>query len=160
MTPSPHDPEMQAAVPYAQLAPQALVVRLPETNTVVTYAQFEEMRDALMAQQLLVQPRLTAQGIARGSINLKKAAVLNQLNLFTTVLDGYFTGTEFHAARPYAPSLTDGKEAFLRPLQDAVILWETINEGPAPVGVTLPLTLSGNVTRESFAEAEIGRAHV
>ena len=136
-----------------RLSPQVLVVRLPESNTVVTLAQFEALYDALVAQQILVQERLVVQGIERGGINLAKVALLKQLNLFTSVLDGYFTGTEFHAGRPYAPSFTDGKEAFLRPLQDAVNLWETINEGPAPAGVTLPLTLSGGVTQESFAAA-------
>ena len=137
----------------AGLEAQPLVVRLPESNTAVAREQFEEMRDALLAQQDLVQERLVDQGIARGRINLKKAALLKQLNLLTSVLDGYFVGTEFHAGRPHAPSITDGKEAFLRPMQDAVNLWETINEGPAPAGVALPLTLSGNVTQESFAEA-------
>ena len=135
------------------LSPQALVVRLPGNNTVVTRAQFEEWHDALVLQQNLVQLRLVKQYRARGAINLKKAALLKLLNLFTSVLDGYFTGTEFHAGRPYAPSITDGKEAFLWPMQDAVNLWETINEGAAPAGVALPLTLSGDVTQESFAEA-------
>jgi hypothetical protein len=135
------------------LGSQPLVVRRPESDTVVTRAQFVEMRDALQSQQGEVQSCRISQEMARGHINREKAALLKLFNLFTSVLNGYYVNTEFHEARPYAPSFTDGQEVFVRPLMDAVNLWEAINEGPAPAGVTLPLVLRGGTTQEDFAEA-------
>ena len=135
------------------LAPQALVIRLPETNTSYTVAQLITLRDTLQARQNTVQACRTAQQIARGQINLKKAALLTQFNLFTALLDGYFRNTEFYEARPLAPSLSDGQENFTRPLVDAMVLWEEINEGPAPAGVSLPLKLGDGTVHGAFASA-------
>lgn len=135
------------------IAPQALVIRLPETNTSYTYAQVLALRDTLQARQNTVQACRTTQQIARGQVNLQKAALLVQFNLFTALLDGYFRNTEFYDARPLAPSVTDGQENFTRPLVDAMILWEEINGSLAPAGVTLPLTLGDGTTHGSFASA-------
>ena len=135
------------------LAPQFLIIRLPESNTSYTHAQLVTLRDTLQAKQNMVQACRTAQQIVRGNINLKKSALLAQFNLFTGLLDGYFRNTEFYDARPLAPSISDGQESFTRPLVDALTLWEEINEGPAPVGVTLPLTLSNGTTHGTFASA-------
>lgn len=137
----------------AELGPQPLVVRRPESNTVVTLAQFTAMQAALQAQQITVQAHLIDVQIARGVIKRQKAALLRLFNLFTSVLNGYFPNTEFYEARPYAPSLTDGQEVFLRPMLDAANLWTVINAGPAPAGVTLPLELRDGTTQESFAAA-------
>ena len=135
------------------LAPQSLVIRLPETNTSYTLAQFTTLRDTVQARQNTVQACRTTQQIARGQINLKKAALLAQFNLFTALLDGYFRNTEFYDARPLAPSFSDGQENFTRPLVDAMILWEEINEGPAPAGVALPLTLGDGTVHGAFASS-------
>ena len=135
------------------LAPQALVIRLPETNTSYTVAQLITLRDTLQARQNTVQACRTAQQIARGQINLQKAALLTQFNLFTALLDGYFRNTDFYEARPLAPSLSDGQENFTRPLVDAMVLWEEINEGPAPAGVVLPLKLGDATMHGAFASA-------
>ncbi len=136
-----------------KLGAQPLIVRRPESNTTVTLEQFTEMSAAIQVQQNEVQGCLVGQTIARGGIHLKKTELLRLLNLFIGVLDGYFPNTEFYEARPYAPSITDGQEVFLRPLVLARNLWKKINAGPAPAGITLPLELRTGVTQLSFAEA-------
>ena len=101
----------------------------------------------------MLQGRLTAQQIARGSIQMKKAALLEQFNLFTGILDSYFVNTEFIGARPLAPTLLAGQAAFTEPMVDMMNLWEEINDGPAPAGVTLPLVLPDGATHSGFASA-------
>jgi hypothetical protein len=91
--------------------------------------------------------------IARGGIEIKKTALLRQMNLFTSLLDAYYRNTDFHAVRPHAPSLSDGQQAFTRPLKDTARLWNKINAGPAPAGVTLPLVLGDGTTQAAFAGA-------
>lgn len=134
------------------LDPQALLIRLPD-NTTRTQAQLTTMRDALQAQQDQVQACLAAQQIARGSIGLSKVVLLTQFNMFVSLLDGYYQNTEFYPARPYAPSLTDGQEVFTRQLVDMMMLWQKLNAGPAPAGITLPLLLADGTARDPFASA-------
>jgi hypothetical protein len=134
------------------LAPAALLVRL-SNNTTKTQAQFVTLRNNLQAQQTMVQTRLVEQQIARGTLLIEKISLLDKLNEFTGILDGYFQNTGFFTARPYAPVLTAGQEAFTTPLVDMMILWEKINAGTAPAGVTLPLVLSDGTERDAFASS-------
>jgi len=136
----------------AALAPKALVVRLPD-DTTLSLLQFETVRGTLQTQQNVVQARLTVQQIARSNINSKKGALLEQFNLFTGMLDAYFVNTDFIDSRPYAPTPTAGQAAFTEPMVDMMGLWEEINAGPAPAGVTLPLVLAGNTAQGGFASA-------
>ncbi len=128
-----------------------LLVRLPAENVAVARAQLLALREALQVQQITVQSRLTDQGIARGVINLKKTELLEQFNQFTARLDSSYRNTSYYAMRPYAPNISDGQENFSRPLVDAMTLWEKLNTGTAPAGVTLPLLLPDNTTQGAFA---------
>ena len=134
----------------AAYAPKVLIVRLPD-NTSVARADFEGQRNTLQAQQVAVQARLTDQLIARGAIERQKAALLEKFNQFTSLLDGYYQNTDFYAARPLAPSQGFGQLTFSTPMFDALSLWDKINEGSAPVGVTLPLALADGTTQGAFA---------
>ncbi len=130
------------------------LVRLPQTNTTVTRAQFLAQRDALLAQQNVVQSSLTDHEIARGAIQIQKATLLASFSQFLARLDGYYRNTDFYAAAPYAPSIGDGQENFTRVLIAGIKLWEKLNAGPAPAGVTLPLVLvPGGMTVEVFNNA-------
>ena len=133
-------------------APKVLLVRVPDNST-VSLAQFTGQRDLLLAQQITVQARLNGQIVARGGIELQKTELLAKFHLFTSLLDGSYQNTDFYAARPLAPSLGFGQENFSRPLFDAMTLWETINGGPAPAGVTLPLALADGTSQGAFASA-------
>ena len=133
----------------AALSPGALAPRLPN-NTTVNRAQFVTQRDALLNQETTVQSCLGAQQIPRGDIELRKAALLAQFTLFTNTMDAYYQNTDFYAARPYAPSMTSGQEFFTRPLVDMMTLWEKLNAGAAPAGVTLPLVLDDGTDQGMF----------
>ena len=135
------------------LLPSPYIVRLADVNQTMTRAQFEALITTLEAQQNTVTNRLVQQQVARGQINQQKTALLAQFALFVSVLDGYYQNTEFDTLRPICPSFHDGKEVFCEPLGLMLNLWEEINEGPAPAGITLPLTLSDGTSKESFASA-------
>ena len=138
----------------AALPPQSpFVIRLPESDSTVKRPELLALRDTLQARQITVQSRLTDQGIARAVINLQKAALLEQFNQFTARLDGFYRNSRFYEMRPYAPSLSDGQEAFTGPMVDAMTLWEKLNAGPAPAGVALPLLLPDGTDQGAFASA-------
>lgn len=134
------------------LAPAALLVRLPD-NTTKTVAQFSTLRDTIQTRQNTVQAGLTAQEMARAGIYFQKVQLLAWFNMFTSLLDGYYQNTDFIAARPYAPVVTAGQESFTRPMVDVLNLWDSINAGPAPGGVMLPLVLGDGTDRGIFASA-------
>ena len=90
-----HWAQCNAALPPAT----PLLVRLPETNTTVTRAQFLAQRDALAAQQGVVQSCLTDQEIARGAINIQKTNLLARFAQFIARLDGYYRNTDFMPPR-------------------------------------------------------------
>jgi hypothetical protein len=135
------------------LTPAALLVRLMGKNITKTRANFVTLRDLLQSQQNAVQSCLADQQIVRGNLYLQKAALLAQFNEFTAVLDGYYQGTDFYNARPYAPSITDGQEVFTRAMVDMMLLWAKLNAGTAPAGITLPLVLDGGLAQGAFASA-------
>lgn len=118
-----------------------LLVQLPKKKTTVNRAYLQGLFTSLVNRQNDVQGALTERDIARGVILLRKKALLARLNQFNGILDADFTETEFYAARPYAPSLSDGQEAFSRAIREVWKLWEKINAAPPPPGVTLPLVL-------------------
>lgn len=139
----------------AALPPAApYLVRLPETNITVPRTNLLNLRDLLTTQQATVQACLTDQDLARSAIHRQKAELLVWFNQFLARLDAYYQNTDFYAARPYAPSIGDGQENFTRPMVAVIKLWEKLNAGPAPAGVTLPLTLvtSGKLVGD-FASA-------
>ena len=140
----------------ARLGAQPYVVRLSDGNTTLSQGQFVALRNSLVAQQNTVQACLTQQQVARGAINLAKAALLEQFALFVSVLDGYYRNTKFYALRPTAPGFNDGQETFSRPLGKMMNLWQEMNAGSAPAGMTLPLELSDDTTQGSFASALSG----
>ena len=131
-----------------------LLVRVPEKETTFTRAQFLGIGTELVSQQGVLQGCLTEQQITRGAINRKKTTLLARFNQFNTQLDGNYQNTDFYQARPYAPNFTDGQEIFSRAILEALKLWEKLNGGPAPAGVTLPLVLPA--TDETPGTLDVG----
>jgi hypothetical protein len=136
----------------ASLAPSSLVIRLPD-NTTRTRAQFIALRDTLQTEENEIIGCLSALQIQRGNIRLQKQALMAKFNMFVSLMDGYYQGTDFYDARPYAPTFHAGQEVFTRPLVDMMLLWEKLNSGPAPAGITLPLVLGDGTTQSTFASA-------
>jgi hypothetical protein len=130
-----------------------LLVRRPD-NTTCTETQFDTLRQLIQTQQNDVQDALTVQQIARADIYLQKTALLAQFNMLTSLLDGYFQNMDFYAARPYAPVVTAGQDAFTRAMVDAFNLWGEIDDATTPpAGVTLPLILGDGTPRDVFMSA-------
>ncbi len=117
-----------------------------------TLGQFNDLRDGLQVQMNGVIARLNDLEIARGDIRLAKRRLLDMLGEFLANLDAFYLNTSLINARPKAPGLTEGQDAFTRPLVDMAALWDTLNTRPAPIGVTLPLVLGNGVTQEGFAD--------
>lgn len=116
-------------------------------------AAFDGVRTSLLNAQTAVQGALNSQQIARGDINIQKAALLVRFNAFTGMMEAYYQGTKFYNAKPLAPAISEGQERFSRPLVDAMTLWEKMNAGAAPAGVTLPLVLADGTNQSAFASA-------
>lgn len=137
-----------------------LVISAPDGNA-MTRAQFTTLRDTLQTQFQTVVGFLNDKEIARGGIRQMKARMLAHFNEFTAMLDGYWAATPFYNARPYAPSVSDGEEAFIAPMRDALSLWGKLNAGAAPAGITLPLDLSDGTALEDFTHeiAALQTAH-
>ena len=66
-------------------------------------------------------------------------------------MDSYYIGTKFFSARPGAPSISDGREAFTKPLYDVKSLWLKLNAAAARPGLALPIVLSDGATQGAFA---------
>ena len=115
--------------------------------------QFTDLREELQDRFQEIIGYLNDREIARGSIRINKAAMLAHFNEFNAMLDGYWSATPFHNARPYAPSISDGLGTFLAPMRDCLSLWGKLNAAPAPAGITLPLQLSDGTTVAEFASA-------
>lgn len=127
--------------------PLVLVVN----NSAMDRAGLLSLRGALVGAEQDIQDKLNDIEIARADIELKKTELLKELNLFTGLLDSYYVGTKFYAARPGAPSVSDGREAFTKPLYDAKSLWAKVNAAPARPGLALPVVLSDGATQAAFA---------
>ena len=136
----------------AVLGASPLVIRLPDDST-INLVQFNALRTTVQARQLAVQDKLINQQIARAVVEQQKTALLNTLNAFNQFIDAYYQDTRFLPARPDAPGISEGQERFSSPLFDAMLLWEKLNAGPAPAGVTLPVTLPDGTSQGSFASA-------
>ena len=136
----------------AVLGASPLIIRLPDDST-INLVQFDALRTTVQTRQLAVQDKLINQQIARAIVEQQKTELLDTLNGFNQFINAYYQDTRFLSARPDAPGITEGQERFSGPLFDAMLLWEKVNAGPAPAGVTLPVTLPDGTTQGSFASA-------
>ena len=114
-------------------------------------AAFEAMRMGVLAAQTEVQARLNNLETSRGANRMEMTALLQVMEDFLGVLDGYYQATSFYGGRPLMPNMGDGQDKFTRPLIDAMTLWEDINGAAAPAGVTLPVVLASGVGQATFA---------
>jgi hypothetical protein len=137
-----------AAVDAALGAP--LVVPAQQ-GAAIDRVNFGNLRATLIVRNTEVIDALNGQEIARGEINLRKAAQLDRLREFTQLVNTYWQGTGFASAVPKLPSISDGQERFLAPLRDMVSLWARLDAAPAPGGITLPLTLADGTVQATAA---------
>ena len=70
-----------------------------------------------------------------------RVGALERMVQFNEVARLWWGGTDLGEAVPRAPSVTAALEKYLRPMRDALRLWERMDAGVAPTGVSLPLKL-------------------
>jgi hypothetical protein len=80
-------------------------------------------------------------GVARGRLN--RGALHGWLGLFNEAARAWWGDRPEGRAVPEKPLITASLEKFLRPVREALRLWDRLNGGPPVPGVALPLTVGG-----------------
>jgi hypothetical protein len=94
-------------------------------------------KDLLVTKRAAVQAKLNQQEVARGDIEVRKAALLVRINQFNDKVRFLLGGTKWERALPQVPTQGDGQGKFTEPLDDAAALWLMINDDPAVADIIL-----------------------
>ena len=105
-----------------------------------TRALLSTMYDDLVSFAASIQGNLNDQEIARGTINLSKAALLDRLGEFNRKVRGFLAKTPYANALPDVPTANAGQARILGPLDDCSSLWTKINAATIP-NFTPPLLM-------------------
>lgn len=103
----------------------------------VTRAGLQTRRDNLEVKRADVEARLNAQEIARGDVDIQKAALLLRANQFNDKVRALYSGSKWERALPNVPAITDGQGNFIAPLDDIHSLWLLMNADASIPDVTL-----------------------
>jgi len=113
----------------------------------VVRAGLQTKRDLLGSKRTDVQVKLNLQELARGDIELRKAALLLRVNQFNDKVSALHPNTKWVRALPQIPGIGYCQSNFTDPLDDANSLWQLIN-----ADATLPdITLLGGYLQANFA---------
>jgi hypothetical protein len=124
-------------------------LRLEDGTTV---ALFEDVRGELLAMRDRVQDAVLERVLARATLNVKKEWLHKRVNLFKEKVIAALGSSVYARALPLIPGITEGQEAFSKPLILAAKLWKKIDAAP-PAGFDEPLVLLDGTTEEAFATA-------
>lgn len=95
-------------------------------------------KDALVSKRADVQAKLNDKEVARGDLEVKKAALLGRLVQFNDKIRAFFAGSKWVNALPAAPGGAEAQSRITDPLDDVSSLWQQINADPdTPAPVTL-----------------------
>ena len=97
-----------------------------------TRATLSGWHDDLVAFAASIQGNINDQEIARGSINLARAALLERLGEFNRKVRGFLAKAPYANALPDIPSENAGEAKILAPLDDCSSLWAKINAATIP----------------------------
>lgn len=106
------------------------------------------LKNALIAKRSDLQARLNDKEVARGDMELKKAALLDRLVQFNDKIRAFFPGSKWVPALPNVPGPAEAQSKITDPLEDAANLWLQINADPLTAA---PVTLLGGYTQAAFA---------
>jgi hypothetical protein len=113
----------------------------------VLRAGLQTARDALEAKRADVAAKLNVQEVARGDVEVKKAAAHLRINQFKEKVLALYPGSKWERALPRIPGLSEGQGNFVGPLDDMSTLWVLMN-----ANVAIPdVTLLGAYTQVLFA---------
>jgi hypothetical protein len=132
-----------------------------------TRALLSTMHDDLVNFAATLQGNVNDQEIARGTINISKAALLDRLGEFNRKVRGFLAQSPYANALPDAPTENAGEARILGPLDDCSSLWAKINAATIP-NFTPPLLMPDDypvatfdtdlaalkATYQSYSEAE------
>ena len=108
-----------------------------------TVLLLQGLRTSLATGRTDVQLKLDLKEIGRADVQIRRAAILVRMGQFGDSVRANWEGLAQEAALKELPSLTDGPARFEDKADAVAGLWSVINSSPAPVGITLPLTLVG-----------------
>lgn len=100
----------------------------------------------LVVKRTLLQGKLILLEVARGDIEVRKLALLELFNKFTSRVRALSAGTKWARALPTAPGIGEGQGNFIEPLDKAASLWNLINADPALADIVIV-----GVTQGQFA---------
>lgn len=132
-----------AALP--PLVPIVLEDGTTETAFANERAELVVKRDNLETQDMEV-------ALARAALAIAKEGLLAKLNLFNAKVRASMGSSLYARVLPLVPGIEDGREAFSKPLAQAVNLWTKIDATPPP-GVTVPMELQDGTVLTGFAAA-------
>ena len=107
----------------------------------VTVSALGQMRAQLVGHQAEVQAQRNEVQIARNTVKILRGVLMEVLEKFNGILDGYYSGSIFDGVRPKMPGAGVNLLEFSDAMQDGKNLWSRIEGQPAPAGLTLPLSL-------------------
>jgi len=96
-----------------------------------------------------IQGKLNDVEIARGNLEIQKAAILGRLGEFNRKVRGFLSHTAFATALPEVPPVTSSVPTIVDSLDDMATLWVKINAATIP-GFTGPLSLLGGYLIATF----------
>jgi hypothetical protein len=110
------------------------------------------LRDLVAAKLEAVRAQTLAGKIADGFGAVLRESLHGHLKRFCAAARTWWGNTNEAAAIPEPQPVDRNLDKFLRPVRDALRLWDRLNAGPAPTGVTLPLTIGPeNLDRAGMA---------
>lgn len=132
-----------------------LLVRNPNGSTPPTLnrADLVTMRANLMLKHTDIQSQMNNVQITAATLKTMKEALLLRANQFNDAVRSDLADTAYAEALPLLPSISDGEEAFIEPMDDIATLWPKINAATGIPGFTAPLLLLDAYPAADFTTA-------
>ena len=118
----------------------------------VDAAGFAALRAELAAKRESVRASALAVRLGEATVRMGRVELSARLAQFTAAARAWWGRSALGRAVPLLPQQTAALDKFLRPVRDALWLWQRLDAGAAPPGVLLPLHLAGEVV---FGRAEL-----
>jgi len=112
------------------------------------HAGLQTKLDSLIAKRSGVQSSLNSKEVARGDVEIKKAALITRVVQFNDKIRAFFPDSKWIVALPVAPAQTESQGRVVPIMDDVASLWQQINADP---GTAAPVTLLGGYTQAMFA---------
>lgn len=132
-----------------------LLLRNPNSPTPPTLnrADLVTMRANLVLKHTDITDQINNVQLAAATLKMMKEALLLRGNQFNEAVRSGLAGTAYAEALPLLPSVSDGEEVFIEPMDDIATLWPKVNAAAGIPGFTPPLLLLGGYPVADFVTA-------